>query len=223
MLRMSGQESADRFASLRERMVREQLEARGIRDPRVLDAMRRIPRERFVPEHLRERAYDDAALPVECGQTISQPYMVAKMTELLELTGTQRVLEIGTGTGYQTAILALLAGHVYTIEWHLPLLTSASRRLEALGLTNVTYRCGDGSQGWPEEAPFEGILVAAGAPDVPESLRQQLAAGGRLVIPVGPPAEQVLVRVVRTPDGFERQALFPCRFVKLLGREGWSE
>jgi len=222
MLRMSGQGPRETFASLREGMVREQLETRGIRDTRVLDAMRRIPRERFVPEHLRERAYDDAALPVECGQTISQPHMVAKMTELLELTGTERVLEVGTGTGYQTAILALLAGHVYTVEWHLPLLTAASRRLDELGLTNVTCRCGDGSQGWPEEAPFDAILVAAGAPDVPDALREQLAVGGRLVIPVGPPAEQVLVRVVRADDGFEQQTLFPCRFVKLLGREGWS-
>ncbi len=223
MAPMSGPQTADRFAELRERMVREQLEARGIRDRRVLDAMRRIPRERFVPEHLRERAYDDAALPVECGQTISQPYMVAKMTELLELTGRERVLEIGTGTGYQTAILALLAAHVYTIERHLPLLTAASRRLDGLGLTNVTYRCADGSRGWPEEAPFEAILVAAGAPDVPASLEAQLAVGGRLVIPVGPPTGQVLVRVIRREDGLQRQTLFPCRFVKLLGAEGWTD
>ncbi len=223
MLCMGGQEPVDRFAALRERMVREQLETRGIRDRRVLDAMRRVPRERFVPEHLRERAYDDAALPVECGQTISQPYMVAKMTELLELGGGERVLEIGTGTGYQTAILALLAGHVYTIEWHLRLMLAARARLEALGIDNVTYRCGDGSRGWPEKAPFDGILVAAGAPDVPESLEQQLGIGGRLVIPVGPPAEQTLVRVVRTGEGLERQRLFPCRFVKLLGEEGWGE
>lgn len=151
-------------------MVTEQLAQRGIVAPRVLDAMRRIPRERFVLPALAWRAYEDSALPIDCDQTISQPYMVARMTELLELEPDSRVLEIGTGSGYQTAVLALLAGEVYTIEWHLKLLNQAADRLESLGLTNVTFRCCDGSQGWPERAPYDAIIVTAGAPGVPACL-----------------------------------------------------
>ncbi len=212
----------DRSAQ-RERMIREQLVQRGITCPRVLEAFRRVPRELFVPPHLADRAYEDSALPVDCSQTISQPYMVALMTERLELTPENRVLEIGTGTGYQTALLALLAGQVYTIEWHLKLMTAASQRLEELGLSNVRFRCGDGSLGWPEEAPFDAIIVTAGAPDVPEPLCGQLMQGGRLVVPIGPTDDQTLVLVKRAGQSFERREVIKCRFVKLLGRAGWAE
>jgi len=208
--------------SQREEMVRSQLERRGITSTAVLSAMRKIPRELFVAPALAGKAYEDAALPADCGQTISQPYMVARMTELLELQPAARVLEIGTGTGYQTAILAELARHVYTIEWHLKLMTAAAERLERLHYDNVTFRCGDGSGGWPEQAPFDAIIVTAGAPDVPAPLCQQLVVGGRLVIPVGELANQVLVRVIRTPSGFERETHLSCRFVKLLGEYGWK-
>ncbi|MBK9126995.1 MAG: protein-L-isoaspartate(D-aspartate) O-methyltransferase [Phycisphaerales bacterium] len=204
-------------------MVTEQLAQRGIVAPRVLDAMRRIPRERFVLPALAWRAYEDSALPIDCDQTISQPYMVARMTELLELEPDSRVLEIGTGSGYQTAVLALLAGEVYTIEWHLKLLNQAADRLESLGLTNVTFRCCDGSQGWPERAPYDAIIVTAGAPGVPACLADQLRVGGRLVIPTGPLGDQTLERLRRTEAGLAREELFKCRFVKLLGQEGWSD
>jgi len=218
----SGDDARNRTAE-RERMAVEQLEHRGIRDPGVLAAMRRIPRERFVLPAYDAQAYADTALAIDCGQTISQPYMVARMTELLELTPAARVLEIGTGTGYQTAVLACLARQVYTIEWHLKLMTQASERLRLLGLSNVTYRCADGSLGWPEEAPFEGIIVTAGAPDVPDALCEQLKVGGRLVIPIGGPWDQTLVRVVRTDSGYEREEHLRCRFVKLMGAGGWHE
>jgi len=204
-------------------MVAEQLEARGIADQAVLAAMRRIPRERFVPDHQRAYAYSDGALPIECGQTISQPYMVARMTELLSPRREHVVLEVGTGSGYQTAVLACLVRHVYTVEWHLKLMNQAARRLAELGLTNVTYRCADGSVGWPERAPFDGILVTAGAPDVPAVLCDQLALGGRLVIPIGPTGEQTLVCLERQPQGLKRDEVMKCRFVKLLGQAGWRE
>jgi len=220
---MSADQPADERAAEREEMVRSQLERRGIRDPAVLAAMRRVPRHRFVPPALADQAYRDCALPTDCGQTISQPYMVARMTELLELQPDDRVLEVGTGTGYQTAILALLAGHVYTVEWHLRLMTAAADRLERLGCHNVTFRCGDGSVGWPQHAPFDAIIVTAGAPDVPRSLTDQLAPGGRLVIPIGEMANQILVRVRQTAAGPKREEHLACRFVKLLGQEGWPE
>ncbi len=207
----------------RERMIADQLQGRGIRSVTVLDAMRRIPREQFVPDVCAGEAYADSALAIDCGQTISQPYMVARMTELLELQAHSRVLEIGTGSGYQTAVLATLAGHVYTIEWHADLMNRAAARLAALGLTNVTYRCGDGSMGWPEYAPFEAIIVTAGAPEIPPALVGQLAPSGRLVVPVGGPSVQTLVRVVQTADGPRRDEIFQCRFVKLLGAAGWRE
>jgi protein-L-isoaspartate(D-aspartate) O-methyltransferase len=207
----------------RERMIADQLHGRGIRSVTVLDAMRRIPREQFVPDVCVGEAYADSALAIDCGQTISQPYMVARMTELLELQAHSRVLEIGTGSGYQTAVLATLAGHVYTIEWHADLMNRAAARLAALGLTNVTYRCGDGSMGWPEYAPFEAIIVTAGAPEIPPALVGQLAPSGRLVVPVGGPSVQTLVRVVQTADGPRRDEIFQCRFVKLLGAAGWRE
>ena len=204
-------------------MVTEQLAERGIRDARVLDAMRRIPRELFVPATQQGSAYHDGALPIECGQTISQPYMVARMTELLEPRPDRTVLEIGTGSGYQTAILALLTKQVYTIEWHLKLMSQAASRLEGLGLTNVTFRCADGSLGWPEKAPFDGIIVTAGAPDVPQPLCEQLAVGGRLVLPIGPVGDQTLVVVRKTERGVKTEDVLKCRFVKLMGTAGWRE
>jgi len=210
-------------AAERERMVSEQLEARGIRAEAVLAVMRRIPRELFLPASSADRAYLDGAQPIDCGQTISQPYMVARMTELLEPRGDCDVLEIGTGSGYQTAILACLARHVYTIEWHLKLLNQAAQRLRELGLSNVTLRCGDGSLGWPEHAPFDAIMVTAGAPEPPKPLLEQLAVGGRLVVPVGPIGDQSLVVVRRTPSGFQHDEVLKCRFVKLLGVAGWRE
>ena len=210
-------------ATEREEMVRSQLAGRGIRSKAVLEVMRSVPREWFLPRNAAGQAYRDAALPVDCRQTISQPYMVARMTELLELQPEHRVLEIGTGTGYQTAILAALARDVYSVEWHLKLMNQAVERLERLGVENVTIRCGDGSLGWPEHAPYHAIIATAGAPDVPEPLRGQLAVGGRLVIPVGELSNQILVRIRRTESGFQREDYLSCRFVKLLGEAGWSE
>jgi len=204
-------------------MVDTQLVARGVRHCAVLDAMRCIPRERFVPTEIASRAYEDAALPGECGQTISQPFMVARMSELLEPDVSASVLEIGTGTGYQTAILARLFARVYTIEWHLRLMAAARERLERLECTNVTYRCSDGSLGWPDASPFDAILLTAGAPRMPEVVRDQLAAGGRLVAPIGPETGQTLVRVRRGESGFKQEALFQCRFVKLWGAQGWRD
>jgi protein-L-isoaspartate(D-aspartate) O-methyltransferase len=207
----------------RERMIAEQLVARGIRDERVLMAMRRIPRERFVPPGQVANAYADGALSIECQQTISQPYMVARMTELLALEPHHRVLEVGTGSGYQTAVLACLVAHVFTIEWHLKLMTQAARRLGELGFSNLSFRCGDGSLGWAEHAPFDGIIVTAGAPEVPAHLTTQLAPGGRLVVPTGPVVDQTLVRVRRTAAGFRNEEIMKCRFVKLLGAAGWRD
>lgn len=204
-------------------MVEEQLAGRGIRDARVLWALGRVPREQFVAPTHPERAYDDGALPIACGQTISQPYMVARMTELLAVDNADRVLEIGTGSGYQAAVLAQLAAHVYTIERHEPLLIEATARFAALGLTNITSQLGDGTLGWPAEAPFDAIMVTAGAPRVPTALPAQLADGGRLVIPVGAAHEQTLVVVRRHGDTFAHEQSLPCRFVKLRGAAGWPE
>lgn len=218
---MSSDPSQDECRAARDAMVADQLEARGIHHPAVLDAMRRIPRERFLPVLQRAYAYSDGALPIECGQTISQPYMVARMTELIDPRPEHTVLEIGTGSGYQTAILACLVRHVCTIEWHLKLMNQAAQRLEELGLRNVTYRCADGSVGWPQRAPFDAILVTAGAPDVPAPLCDQLAVGGRLVVPIGPTGDQTLVRVQRDEHACRREDIMKCRFVKLLGQAGW--
>lgn len=206
----------------REQMVLDQVAARGVHNSAVLAALRAIPREWFVHERELPRAYADEALAADCGQTISQPFMVGYMTAALELKRTHRVLEIGSGTGYQTAVLARIAGHVYTIEWHLPLLLAAAERLAALELLNVIWRCGDGSCGWPERAPFDRILVTAGGPDVPAALVEQLAPDGVLVIPVGGPSEQMLVRLRRTAGRIAREELLGCRFVKLRGAQGWT-
>jgi protein-L-isoaspartate(D-aspartate) O-methyltransferase len=213
---------ADDWTAQRAEMVRSQLEARGVRDAKVLAAMGDIPREIFLPKRYRDRAYLDGAQNIDCGQTISQPYMVGRMTELLEPRRTARVLEIGTGCGYQTAILARLCDHVYTVEWHQELSDQARARLDGLGVTNVTYRCGDGSTGWLEHAPYDAIMVTAGAPDVPAPLRDQLADGGCLVLPIGPAGDQTLVVVWRLGDEFRQIDILKCRFVKLVGAAGWN-
>ena len=210
------------FSGDRARMVEQQLRARGIRDEAVLQAMARTPRERFLPREQRHLAYHDRALPHARGQTVSQPYMVAVMTEALQLRTSDRVLEIGTGSGYQTAILSPLALAVYSVERIPELSEGAHAALSELALGNVNLRVGDGTVGWPEEAPFDAILVTAGAPRVPESLLAQLAEGGRLVIPVGDRLVQELVRVTRTKEGHETERLLTCRFVPLVGEEGWE-
>jgi protein-L-isoaspartate(D-aspartate) O-methyltransferase len=209
----------------RDRMVDEQIEARGVRDPAVLRAMRIVPRDRFVDEAQACAAYEDGPLPIGEGQTISQPYVVAVMTQALGLRPGDRVLEVGTGSGYAAAVLSLIAAEVYTIERVESLAHSARRRLGDLGYANVHVRHGDGSLGWPEHAPYDAIVVTAGGPDVPRSLLQQLAIGGRLVMPVGSePRWQRLVRVVRTgPASYDRQAMEEVAFVPLIGAEGWAE
>lgn len=211
-----------RAARERERMVEEQLVGRGITDERVLGAMRKIPRHRFVEEALRDRAYGDHPLPIGESQTISQPYIVGMMTQLLQLRGDEKVLEIGTGSGYQTAVLAELARRVCSIE-RLPSLAARARRiLEELGYTNAVVKTADGTYGWPDEAPFDRILVAAGAPAVPAPLFQQLAEGGRLVAPVGGPQSQAL-HVVEKVEGQMRVSTdCGCVFVKLVGKYGWE-
>lgn len=207
----------------RERMVQSQIEARGIKDPRVLDAMRQVPRHLFVPVDMRGSAYRDSPLPIGEGQTISQPYIVALMTEMLELSGEERVLEIGTGSGYQSAILSLLAREVYTVERLPNLAQRAEEVLRQLGYTNVHIRVGDGTLGWPEHAPYEAIIVTAASPEVPAPLLDQLADGGRLVAPVGPRWNQTLVRVRREGDRFRRERLTAVAFVPLVGKHGWRE
>jgi protein-L-isoaspartate(D-aspartate) O-methyltransferase len=212
-------------AEAREQMVQRQIAGRGVRDPAVLDAIRTVPREAFVPRHLAGRAYDDEPLPIGGGQTISQPYVVAMMTEALRLRPEDRVLEIGTGSGYAAAVLAEIAAEVYTVERLAMLAESARHRLAELQYVNVHVRHGDGSLGWPEHAPYDAIVVTAGGPDVPQSLLAQLGVGGGLVMPVGStPLMQQLVRVVRTGDTtYEREELGGVAFVPLIGAEGWPE
>jgi protein-L-isoaspartate(D-aspartate) O-methyltransferase len=207
---------ADGYRVLRERMVRTQIQARGIRDPRLLEAMRRVPRHLFIPEHARESAYDDGPVSIGFEQTISQPYIVALMTELVRPGTGDRVLEVGTGSGYQAAILAELVAEVDTIEIVEPLGLRAGALLRELGYANVQCRIGDGYRGWPEKAPFDAIVVTAAPGSIPEPLKQQLAVGGRLVIPVGA-MDQDLVLVTRTPDGFREQTIAPVRFVPMTG------
>lgn len=204
-------------------MVRSQIEARGIRDRRVLDAMRSVPREFFLDNPGRRDAYDDRALAIGLNQSISQPFIVAYMTDRLELQKHHRVLEIGTGSGYQTAILAHLVRHVVTVERLAALSEQARRRLGWLGTENVTLIVGDGSLGVAEHAPFDRILVTAGAPTVPSALLDQLADEGILVMPVGGFSEQTVVRVRRARTRTVREELLPCRFVKLIGNQGWTE
>ena len=199
----------------RERMVQEQMVARGIHDPQVLEALRKVPRHRFVPGEMRTSAYDDTPLPIGLGQTISQPYMVAFMTEALELKPQDRVLEIGTGSGYQAAVLSLMAREVYSLEIIERLGKQAEARLKELGCENVRVRIGDGYRGWPEAAPFDAIIVTAAPSDVPPALVAQLRPGGRMVIPVGR-GVQNLIRLRRTTNGLERESLMPVRFVPMV-------
>lgn len=207
----------------RAHMIQDQIRRRGVRDERVLEALEEVPRERFLPRSARRLAYRDRAVHIGSGQTISQPYMVAAMSEALQLTGTEKVLEIGTGSGYQAAILAHLARDVYTVERHRELAERAGPILHDLGLANVHQRVGDGSVGWPEEAPFQAILVTAAAPSPPPALLDQLDEdGGRLVIPVGDPDLQELVRLTRTGTSLTREVLMECRFVPLVGEQGWT-
>ncbi len=204
-------------------MVEVQLRGRGILDERVLEAMGRVPRHHFVPLASRAKAYEDKPLPIDCGQTISQPYMVAIMTELLQLRPTDRVLELGTGSGYQAAILAALASKVLTIERHEPLAKSARASLGALGLDNVQVVCGDGTLGSPLDAPYDGIMVTAGAPDIPAALVAQLAPRGRLVCPVGSREAQTLIQITRRGEGTVEKKGTACMFVPLIGERGWAE
>ena len=214
----------DRYIKQRKRMVETQIRARGIRDPHVLAAMEKVPRHLFVNEALRDQAYNDSPLPIDGGQTISQPYIVALMTEAMELTGKDKVLEIGTGSGYQTAILAELAEHVFSID-RVALLASAARKLlESLNYYNVAIRVGDGTYGWREEAPFDAIIVTAGAPNIPKTFVEQLSIGGRLVIPVGSRHSQALTKITRLSEDandIKKEDLGGCRFVDLIGEYGW--
>ncbi len=211
------------FPKAREKMVEEQIIARGIKDPRVIAAMKKVPRHLFVEEALQEQAYSDHPLPIGEKQTISQPYMVALMTEALQLTGKERVLEIGTGSGYQTAILAEIALEVYSIERIRSLALKARKLLYELGYYHVEIKIFDGTVGWPEKSPFDAILVTAGAPEIPPPLYDQLALGGRLVIPVGDAYSQDLIRVTKTKGGQKKEDLGGCRFVKLIGKYGWED
>ncbi len=209
------------YERARLKMVDEQLVARGIKDPRVLSAMGRVPRHLFVEEALRDRAYGDHALPIGERQTISQPYMVALMTESLALSGSERVLEIGTGSGYQAAVLAELAARVYSIERIAGLADKARRLLASLGCRNVTIKVFDGTYGWKGESPYDAILVTAGSPEVPTPLTEQLKEGGRMIIPVGDRTTQVLKKVTKTATGIEVSSMTGCVFVPLIGGHGW--
>lgn len=212
----------DGYEIPRQKMVEQLRGHYRIADERVLDAMNRLPRHLFVPEALRSQAYKDNALPIAAGQTISQPYIVGRMTELLDLKGPERVLEIGAGSGYQTAVLALLARRVFALERVPQLEAEAKRRLLSMGFRNISMRCDDGTNGWPFYAPFDAVLVAAGGPTVPQPLLDQLEIGGRLVIPIGEDQRsQMLVRVMRNPDGFLSESFGPCAFVPLIGEHGW--
>lgn len=207
----------------RGRMVDDQIVGRGVKDERVLAALRRVPRHEFLPEAIRGMAYADNALPLGEGQTMSQPYMVAIMTELLGLTGAERVLEIGTGSGYQAAILAELCSKVYTVERVKSLAEKARATLDRLGYQNVAIKIYDGTYGWKEMAPFDAIMVTAGAPEIPAPLVEQLKDGGRMVIPVGERYGQTLLKVVKTAEGPITERSIPCVFVPLIGNHGWKE
>lgn len=213
----------DSYLQERERMVTDQLQRRGIRDEHVLSAMRAVPRHRFVPEEHRHLAYADGPLPIGQGQTISQPYIVALMTQLLQLAGDEEVLEIGTGSGYQAAVLSHLAQTVHTVEQHGELANRARWVMEALGIENVRVHVGDGSSGWPESAPYQGIISTAAAPQVPKPFLAQLADGGRLVLPVGGRDGQLLQVWHREGDQFDRETIAPVAFVPLRGEHGWGE
>jgi protein-L-isoaspartate(D-aspartate) O-methyltransferase len=211
------------FEKERNRMVEEQIIARGVKDERVLAAMRKVPRHEFLPDAIRGMSYQDSALPLGEAQTMSQPYMVAVMSELLGLSGTERVLEIGTGSGYQAAVLAELCEKVYTVERIKPLADRARTVLDRLGYRSVAIKVYDGTYGWKDMAPFDAIIVTAGSPDIPAPLVDQLKEGGRMVIPVGERYGQTLLKVVKTPAGPVTDRSIPCVFVPLIGNHGWKE
>jgi len=213
----------ENFEDARERMVQHQLVERKIMDERILVAMRKVERHVFVAKKYWNKAYDDSPLSIECSQTISQPYMVALMTELLELKGSEKVLEIGTGSGYQTAILAELTEKVYSIERHVALAVQTKTILDELGYKNIKIRMGNGTLGWPEKAPFDAILVAAGAPDVPDELIEQLRDQGKLVIPVGSGHQQDLLLISKKGDSYLSKSICGCVFVPLIGKKGWDK
>lgn len=213
----------DEYQIPRERMIQHLRTHYKIADERVLDAMRVVPRHFFVPDALKSQAYKDNALPIASKQTISQPFIVARMTELLELNNQSKILEIGAGSGYQTAILSQLAKTIYAIERVSLLAEEANRRLQQLNVKNVSLRCADGTNGWESNAPYDGILVAAGSPSMPEPLLKQLKNGGRLVIPIGDnPKSQKLIRVTRTANNFKTEDFGACAFVPLIGEHGWK-
>ena len=212
-----------KYIRKREEMVRSQIEARGIRDPRVLSAFRAVPRHLFVSEALREQAYGDYPLPIGEQQTISQPYIVAEMTQALELGRDDRVLEIGTGSGYQAAILAQIVYRVYTVERKRALYMQTRNLFDKLNYYNIVTKYADGTKGWQEESPFDAIVVTAGAPELPEVLITQLAEGGRLVVPVGNQHTQELIKICREKGDVQQTNLGGCRFVKLVGEHGWKE
>lgn len=213
----------DEFSLPRFRMVESLRTKYNIADERVLDAMARVPRHFFVPEAIQSQAYRDNALPLALGQTISQPFIVARMTELLGLSGTEKILEIGAGSGYQTAVLATLARKVFAIERLEPLAAEANAKLRALGIRNITLKAGDGTNGWDAYHPYDAMLVAAGGPEIPIPLVLQLKVGGKMVIPVGADQRsQHLIRVVRTEKGYTQEDFGPCAFVPLIGEHGWK-
>ena len=211
------------FRESRDLMVKTQLIPRGIKDERVLAAMRKVPRHLFIDKPMQHRAYDDSALPISEGQTISQPYMVAAMTELLELQGTEKVLEIGTGSGYQAAVLAELAKEVYTVERIAALAERAEGRYRELGYTNIHVRVADGTLGWPDASPFDRIIITAGTPKVPDPVLQQLADQGMLIAPVGDRFSQQIIKVRRIGDKVVEEYHTPCVFVPLIGEYGWKK
>ena len=217
------QKMSKRYNRKREEMVRSQIEARGIKDPRVLSAFRAVPRHLFVSEALREQAYGDYPLPIGEQQTISQPYIVAEMTQALELKDDDRVLEIGTGSGYQAAILAQIVYRVYTIERRRSLYMQARSLFDKLNYHNIVTKYADGTKGWQEESPFDAIVVTAGAPELPDVLIRQLAKGGRLVVPVGNQHTQELIKIYRDKEKIQQTNLGGCRFVKLVGEHGWKD
>lgn len=219
---MSSRGRDEEYAIAKRRMV-ELIRSRGVKDESVLSAMATVPRHDFVPEHLRDIAYEDGPLPIGDGQTISQPYIVAFMCEAVMVARESRVLEVGTGSGYSAAVLAEMGARVFTIERNRPMAAKAQERLRALGYDGIDVRAGDGTEGWPEEAPFDGIIVTAGGPRVPNDLVGQLATGGHLIIPVGPQmARQSLMRLTRAVDGsIEEESLGAVAFVPLIGRHGW--
>jgi protein-L-isoaspartate(D-aspartate) O-methyltransferase len=218
-----GNSTPDGYGQARHEMVETQIRKRHVTDARVLECLERVPRHEFIPAEFRDRAYEDAPLPIGEGQTISQPYIVAAMTAALRLQGNERVLEIGTGFGYQAAVLSCLAREVFTMEFRAELATEAAERLARLHYSNVHVHCGDGTLGLPDFAPYDAILVAAAAPSVPTPLLAQLAESGRMIVPVGGVESQDLHLIERSHDTFRTIMLEPCRFVPLVGAHGWKE